>query len=456
MTARVLVVDDILANVRLLQARLEAEYFEVVTASSGQEALDICQRERVDVVLLDVMMPGMDGFEVCRRLKSSPSTLHIPVVMVTALDQVSDKVQGLDCGADDFLTKPVDDIALVTRVKSLARLKMLNDEMLMRVSTSREMGLADDDVLAGILSDGPGRVLVIDDHPRSSSRVMSALAKVHEAYIEPDPQIALRHLAMQPFDLLVVALSLEGMDGLRLCSQVRSMDRTRHLPILIMVDAGDEARLLRGLDMGVNDYLMRPVDRHELLARVKTQIRRKRFSDYLRNRLRESVELSVSDPLTGLHNRRYMERHLKTLIQDALKSRRSLSVLIADIDHFKHVNDTYGHDAGDLVLKEFSDRFRRYTRGVDLACRLGGEEFLIIMPDTDPVLAGQIGERVRACVASEPFTIGPDRTIWVTASVGLATWDGDDDTAEALFKRADNALYTAKRQGRNQVVSDAA
>ena len=456
MTARVLVVDDILANVRLLQARLEAEYFEVVTASSGQEALDICQRERVDVVLLDVMMPGMDGFEVCRRLKRSPSTLHIPVVMVTALDQVSDKVQGLDCGADDFLTKPVDDIALVTRVKSLARLKMLNDEMLMRVTTSREMGLADDDVLAGILSDGPGRVLVIDDHPRSSSRVMSALSKVHEAYIEPDPQIALRHLAMQPFDLLVVALGLEGTDGLRLCSQVRSMDRTRHLPILIMVDAGDEARLLRGLDMGVNDYLMRPVDRHELLARVKTQIRRKRFSDYLRNRLRESVELSVSDPLTGLHNRRYMERHLKTLIQDAQRSRRSLSVLIADIDHFKQVNDTYGHDAGDLVLKEFSDRFRRYTRGSDLACRLGGEEFLIIMPDTDPVLAGQIGERVRACVASEPFSIGPDRTIWVTASVGLATWDGDGDTSEALFKRADNALYTAKRQGRNQVVSDAA
>ena len=456
MTARVLVVDDILANVRLLQARLEAEYFEVVTASNGIEALEVCTRERVDVVLLDVMMPGMDGFEVCRRLKSSPSTMHIPVVMVTALDQTSDKIQGLDCGADDFLTKPVDDIALVTRVKSLARLKMLNDEMLMRVTTSREMGLADDDMLAGIMADGPGRVLVIDDHPRSSSRVMSALSKGHEAYIEPDPQIALRHLALQPFDLLVVALSLENTDGLRLCSQVRSLDRTRHLPILIMVDGGDEARLLRGLDMGVNDYLMRPVDRHELLARVKTQIRRKRFSDYLRNRIRESVELSVSDPLTGLHNRRYMERHLKTLIQDAMRTRRSLSVLIADIDHFKQVNDTYGHDAGDLVLKEFSERFRQNTRGLDLACRLGGEEFLIMMPDTDKRVSEQIGERVRACVAGEPFTIGPDRKIWVTASVGLATWEGDHDTPEALFKRADNALYTAKRQGRNQVVSDAA
>jgi two-component system cell cycle response regulator len=456
MTARVLVVDDIQANVRLLQARLEAEYFEVVTASNGADALEMCQRERVDVVLLDVMMPGLDGFEVCRRLKTSPQTLHIPVVMVTALDQTSDKIQGLDSGADDFLTKPVDDIALVTRVKSLARLKMLNDEMLMRITTSRQMGLADEETVARILADRPGRVLVVDDHPRSSARVMSALAKTHEAYIETDPQAALVHLAEQPFDLLVVALNLAQSDGLRLCSQVRSLDRTRHLPILIMVDGGDEARLLRGLDMGVNDYLMRPVDRHELLARVRTQIRRKRFSDYLRNQIRESVELSVTDPLTGLHNRRYMERHLKTLIADATRTGRSLSVLIADIDHFKVVNDTYGHDAGDLVLKEFSERFRRYTRGVDLACRLGGEEFLVIMPDTDRQLALQIGERVRECVASQPFEVGAGSSILVTASVGVATWEGETDTSEALFKRADSALYVAKRQGRNQVVAAAA
>ena len=456
MTARVLVVDDIQANIRLLQARLESEYFDVVTAGSGPEALEICLRERVDVVLLDVMMPGMDGFEVCRRLKSSAQTLHIPVVMVTALDQVSDKIQGLDSGADDFLTKPVDDIALVTRVKSLARLKMLNDEMLMRVSTSRQMGLSDEETLSRILGDNPGSVLVVDDHPRSSARVMSALTKVHDAYIEADPQAALMHLAEQPFDLVVTALRLENSDGLRFCSQVRSLDRTRHLPILIMVDPGDEARLLRGLDMGINDYLMRPVDRHELLARVRTQIRRKRFSDYLRNQIRESVELSITDPLTGLHNRRYMERHLKTLIADAKRSGRSLSVLIADIDHFKAVNDTYGHDAGDTVLKEFSDRFRRYTRGVDLACRLGGEEFLIIMPDTDKGLAWQVGERVRECVASQGFRIAPGQEISVTASVGLATWEGEHDTSEALFKRADNALYAAKRRGRNQVVADAA
>ncbi len=456
MTARVLVVDDILANVKLLEARLAAEYFEVLSAFSGQQALDILARERVDVVLLDVMMPGMDGFEVCRRIKSNVQTHHIPVVMVTALDQPSDKVQGLENGADDFLTKPVDDIALITRVKNLARLKMLNDEMIMRASTGRQMGIQDDGALAKALSGRSGRVLVVDDHPRSAARLLEVLSKTNDAFAERDPQTALTKLAEHNFDLLVVSLSLQNADGLRLCSQVRSLDRTRHLPIIILVEPGDEARLLRGLDMGVNDYLMRPIDRHELMARVKTQIKRKRHSDFLRHRLAESVEMSITDALTSLHNRRYMESHLKTLVTDSLRSGRALSMLVADIDHFKNVNDTYGHDIGDVVLKEFSVRLKRNTRGVDLACRLGGEEFVIIMPDTDIARAYQIGERLRANIAADNFSIGSDKSIRVTASVGVSTLERGDDTPESIFKRADLALYAAKRRGRNRVAADAA
>lgn len=456
MTARVLVVDDILANVKLLEARLQAEYFEVLTANSGRQALDLLERESVDVVLLDVMMPGMDGFETCRHIKASHTTHHIPVVMVTALDQPTDKVQGLESGADDFLTKPVDDIALVTRVKNLARLKMLNDEMMMRASTGREMGIPDDGSYARALSARSGRVLLVDDHPRSAARLLEVLAKTNDAFAERDMQAALTKLSESNFDLLVVSLSLQNADGLRLCSQVRSLERTRHLPIIILVEPGDEARLLRGLDMGVNDYLMRPIDRHELLARVKTQIKRKRHSDFLRHRLAESVELSVTDSLTGLHNRRYMEGHLRTLVSEAIRTGRTLSMLVADIDHFKAVNDTYGHDAGDAVLKEFSVRLKRNTRGVDLACRLGGEEFVIIMPDTDLERAYQIGERLRACVAADEFAIDRARSVRVTASVGIGTLESAQDTPESMFKRADNALYTAKRRGRNRVVSDAA
>ncbi|MEQ1771835.1 MAG: response regulator, partial [Devosia sp.] len=143
MTARVLIVDDIPTNVRLLEARLTAEYFDVRTASSGPEALDLCLKGDIDIVLLDVMMPGMDGFETCRRLKSSTATMHVPVLMITALDQPSDRVKGLEAGADDFLTKPVDDIQLMARVKSLVRLKALTDELRARAQTGEEIAMED-------------------------------------------------------------------------------------------------------------------------------------------------------------------------------------------------------------------------------------------------------------------------------------------------------------------------
>jgi two-component system cell cycle response regulator len=456
MTARVLVVDDILANVKLLEARLTAEYFEVLTANSGQAALDIIARERVDVVLLDVMMPGMDGFEVCRRIKRNPTVAHVPVIMVTALDQPSDKVQGLEAGADDFLTKPVDDIALITRVKSLARLKVLADELMMRASTTKDLGLGPDTVAEWTQQACSGSVLVVEDHARTANRILNSLSKTHATVVEKDPQSALLRLGEQSFDLLIVSLSLQESDGLRLCSQVRSLDRTRHMPIIMMVDPGDEARLLRGLDMGVNDYVLRPIDRNELLARIKTQIKRKRHADLLRARLDQGMEHAITDALTGLHNRRYMESHLTTLVSQAVQSGGALSVLVTDIDFFKKVNDTYGHDAGDSVLRECAARIRRNTRGIDLACRMGGEEFVIIMPDTDLTRALQVAERLRSCIATEPFNLGAAGQLSVTASVGVSTLDRPDDTPETLFKRADLALYAAKREGRNRVVAEAA
>ena len=456
MTARVLVVDDILANVRLLEARLSAEYFEVLTANSGRAALDIISRERVDIVVLDVMMPGMDGFEVCRRIKQSAKFSHVPVIMVTALDQPSDRVEGLEAGADDFLTKPVDDIALITRVRSLARLKLLADELMMRASTTEDMGFGPGGIVKWTEALSHGHILLVEDHSRSAERIAEGLSSQHTVAIEGQPQLVLLRTAQECFDLVIVSLSLARADGLRLCAQIRSLDRTRHLPIIMIVDPGDEIRLLRGLDMGVNDYVLRPVDRNELLARIKTQIKRKRHADLLRAKLDQGMEHAITDPLTGLHNRRYMESHLGTLVDQAAQSGCALSMMVADIDFFKRVNDTYGHDAGDNVLREFATRIRRNTRGIDLTCRLGGEEFVIIMPDTDLMRATQVAERLRTCIATEPFNVSAEGKLTVTASVGVAALESDGDTPETLFKRADVALYAAKRNGRNRVVADAA
>ena len=354
MTGRVLVVDDIPANVKLLEARLSAEYFDVETALSGEEALAKAARMPPDLVLLDVMMPGMDGFEVCRRMKADPRLHHIPVVMVTALDQTADRVRGLEAGADDFLTKPVSDTALVTRVKSLLRLKELTDELRLRSASGRDLGL-DDALDPRLLAETPrGNVLLVEDRRSSAERLQTALAGRHALTIESNPQQALFRVAESEFDLVVVSLGLANFDALRLVSQIRSLERTRMLPILLLTEQEDRARLLRGLELGINDYLVRPIDRQELLARVATQIRRKHYTDRLRDTVQQTMEAAVTDGLTGLNNRRFMTTHLEQTVEQAHRHGRSLSVLIADMDHFKAVNDTWGHDAGDAVLRELA------------------------------------------------------------------------------------------------------
>ncbi len=456
MTARVLVVDDVPANVKLLQARLSAEYFDVITAMSGDEALAICERAKCDIVLLDVMMPDMDGFEVCRRFKAGPTTHHIPVVMVTALDQPSDRVKGLQAGADDFLTKPVSEIALIARVRSLARLKVMTDELRMRALASRDIGVTGGEREALTEAGRNGHILLVDDRPLSYEHMAAILAGEHSVDIEADPNAALFRAADGNYDLLIVSLALVDFDGLRLCSQVRSLARTRNTPILAIADADENARLVRGLEIGVNDYLFRPIDKNEILARVRTQIRKKRYTERLRDSVQTSIELAITDALTGLHNRRYMETHIAGLVEQALSRGQPLAVLVLDIDHFKLVNDTHGHDTGDEVLREFALRVRKAIRGIDLACRYGGEEFVVVMPETDLAAATAVAERLRQRIASEPFPIQQGaQGIDVTISIGIAALGGNDDAA-SVIKRADQALYRAKRNGRNRVVPDAA
>jgi two-component system, cell cycle response regulator len=457
MTARILVVDDVVANVKLLEARLSAEYFDVIAVLSGQEALAICERAECDIVLLDVMMPSMDGFDVCRRLKLNPATHHIPVIMITALDQTSDRVKGLEAGADDFLTKPVSDIALLARVRSLVRLKMMTDELRMRALTSREIGIENPAHEAIADSGRGGRVLLVDDRRRSHERLAAILGDEQTIDIEAEPGNALFRVAEGNYDVVIISLHLENSDGLRLCSQVRSLERTRNVPLLAIADLADNSRLVRGLEIGVNDFLIRPIDRHEMLARVRTQVRRRRYTERLRDNVQMSIEMAITDALTGLHNRRYMESHLSTLVEQAGLRGKPLAVLVLDIDYFKSVNDTHGHDAGDDVLRGFCQRLKKSIRGIDLACRYGGEEFVVVMPETDMAVAAMVAERLRRRIACEPFPVGRGaNAVEITISIGLAARASTNDTAANILKRADQALYRAKRDGRNRVVAYAA
>ncbi len=458
MTARVLVVDDLEPNVKLLEAKLRAEYFDVIGAYSGPEAIKLAASEKPDIILLDVMMPGMDGFETCRKLKSNPETMHIPVVMVTALDQQADRISGLEAGADDFLTKPVEDLALFARVRSLTRLKMMTDELRARYATGKDLGIVGAIDLDGEQSQS--RIFLIDDNEEQATRLISSLEDdAYQIIHETDPEVALGRARTGEFDLILVNLSIEAMDPLRLCSSIRSFEETRLTPILAVVRHGDTRKLVRALDIGVNDYVTRPVDKNELIARVSTQLRRKRYVDQLRSSFQVSLEMAVTDQLTGLYNRRYLASHLSAMFDRAFWTGRPLSVMVLDIDHFKSVNDKHGHDVGDRVLKEFADRISLSIRGIDLACRYGGEEFLIAMPDTDLAFASVVAERLRQEIAAAKFSFNGGRDdLTVTVSIGLASTESgpEEDSAQKLIKRADEALYEAKNGGRNRVIQSAA
>ena len=453
MSARVLVVDDVEANVRLLEAKLTIEYFDVVSCQDGATALSLAAEAQPDLILLDVMMPGMDGFETCRRLKAQPETRHIPVVLVTALDGREDRIRGLEAGADDFLTKPIDDVILFARVRSLTRLKQVMDELREREENSRRMGVSGD--TAGRLRAEGGRVLIVDDNARQAGVIAEALGREHRVTVETDAETAMTAIK-GPLDLIIVNVAAEAFDGLRIVALSKSGD-ARRAPILAVVDPMERARMVKALELGATDILPRPIDVEELSARAKTQIRRKRYSDFLREKLDYSLEMAVTDALTGLHNRRYMAGQLQALVNRAVHGGSSVAVLLMDIDHFKSVNDSFGHDAGDEVLTEFAVRLATNVRAVDLPCRMGGEEFVVVMPGASLDDAHKVAERIRRDVASAPFRImGGRESLSITISIGVAATNGAGDTPEQLQKRADEGVYEAKAGGRNKVIAKAA
>ena len=445
MSARILIVDDLAPNIHLLEVKLQAEYYDVLTARSGHQALEIAEKEKLDLILMDAMMPGMNGFEACEKLKQNPATWHIPVIMVTALEETKDRIAGLEAGADDFITKPIDDFNLMARVRSLLRLKMVTDQLLSHTGHSSENSKP----LLDKINERAGKILLIDDQELRIEKISKPLSKSHKVIVESDPAKALK-MASSGVDLIIVSLVSQNFDGLRVCASVRFNEATRDVPILIVADPEDEARLLRAYDIGINDSLMRPIERQEMHARVHTLLRRKFYADSLRENFNENLEMVVSDPLTGLGNRRYFDRAIEPFFAALDEKDEVFSIMVFDIDHFKRVNDILGHDMGDQILKEIAARIVTNMRAIDVVSRYGGEEFMIAMPKTDEAAALQAADRVRSLIAGTPVFVD-GQALQITTSAGVAQVQKGEQLRD-VFKRADDALYKAKHGGRNQVV----
>jgi two-component system cell cycle response regulator len=219
--------------------------------------------------------------------------------------------------------------------------------------------------------------------------------------------------------------------------------------MLLIAEPEERERLLRGFDLGANDWLVMPLDANELRARARNQIRRKFYHDRLRDDLGQALEMALTDPLTGLYNQRYLLRHLRGLLNASRD--HEVAVLMMDVDHFKQVNDDYGHAAGDRALRAIADTLRASTRVFDSLARYGGEEFVVVMPGSNPDEAVAAAERLRAAVEAMTFAPEPGRLCHLSVSIGVACGGTGTETPDALLHCADVALYAAKRAGRNRV-----
>ncbi len=452
MAGKVIIVDKLTPQRLALRAQLEAAYFEVAEFDTGEEAINSALAEPTDVILLSIELNGSCGIAICRQLKSHPQLCQTPVVLMTSQDRPEQRTAGFEAGADDFLSKPVDEPALFARMRSLARFRVTAEELKLREATSIELGLVDQPSARNGF--GSCKVAIIAQSSAVANTMAEAIRSgsgVECVWVKSGIE-AMHLLRRDPPDGFLVTMDLPpNEDRGALCTALSYHGDAPTPAVLVVMEDKNIGAAARCLDQGASDYITFPPDPSELAARLRAQLRKKLHSDRLRKLVQDGLRLSVIDPLTGLYNRRYVDQHLAKLALAAPEKKAPLTLLIFDIDRFKSVNDRFGHEIGDLALRVFADRLRKHLRGVDLIARIGGEEFLVALPGVDLTKGCAAAERMRKVAAAS--TPGAPR---ITVSVGVATLKPDDKNPDDLIRRADQALYKAKSGGRNCVVRNEA
>jgi two-component system, cell cycle response regulator len=453
MSGRILIADTSSASRILLRARLSEARYTVSMAATGAEVMEALRRDRPDLLIADERLPDVDGVALLRQVRADPDLARLPVILLTETCDDLGRIAALEAGADEFLGKPVDSIALMARVRSIFRTSETEEALDRRRVTVQEMGFAEG--AAGFAA-APSLAFV-GATPAEADSWAAGLAGLVRAPIRslgPDEALTLADGGPAP-DLFLIAADLARTgDGLRLLVDLRSRAATRYAAILILHRKGDSEGAAMALDLGANDILPVGFRPAELAIRIRTQLRRKTDADRLRASVEDGLRMAVTDHLTGLYNRRYALAHLQRMADAARASARPFAVMVADVDRFKAVNDTFGHAAGDAVLAEIAARLRDNLRPGDMVARFGGEEFLIAMRDTDAAAASAAADRLRRIVSATPVVVPSLRSeLTATISIGVAVAGaaGPAEEVPELIARADRALLAAKSDGRNQV-----
>lgn len=456
MPGRILIIDTVATNRIVLKVKMLAAQFAVDACASKDEAIELIAQNRPDLILMNMSDGSDDQHSLCHDLRRKPDTARISIIAVGVADTSVARFAALDAGADDVLAYPVNDALLLARIRSMLRVHSTGEELQLREGTSRALGFEEQKSEF----DGTARIAVLATGPTEKSNFVAELSKKlrSKVHVLQAGTVLQSDNAKAMHDLFIIDAShadapQSGLFGL--VSDLRSRAQTRLAMQLVLVPHDKPEIAAMFLDLGADDVVPATSDGAEVALRARRLIARKRKHDKLRDTVRNGLNAAVTDPLTGLYNRRYVEPHLARLADQSRKTGRELAVMMIDIDHFKSVNDTFGHAAGDQVLRELSDRLRENLRAIDLVARMGGEEFLVAMPGTSVTDARLAADRLRELVNTTPFDLGNDLpAIKITVSVGVAVSGQIKAETGAIGKfceQADKALFAAKSAGRDQV-----
>jgi two-component system, cell cycle response regulator len=449
---RILIVDDDPLNIKLLKAKLPAGQFETLSALNGKQAIQKVLHDTPDLILLDIMMPEMDGFAVSRWIKENSDTKEIPIILITALEGMDDKIRGLEAGADEFLNKPVNTIELLARINSLLRLKQYRERLFLRRQSEQSFFRSGPNHEKEEYVLPPQKILLVDDNEKDIQMLRYYLTDdLYEIKQVNTGEAALTKTQEEPFDLILLDVLLPGIDGFEVCRQLKGMKQTRDLQIILITCLPELENKIKGIELGADDYLIKPVNSRELKARAKVLLNKKRCLDILMNNYEKALNLSINDGLTGLYNQAYFKKFLEQELKRAARQKYPVAMIITDIDNFKQINDSLGHLAGDQLLSEFGPIIKNNIREIDFSARYGGDEFVLVLPYADQEETIRVAERLRKAIefrsCEQEDSISYDK---LTVSMGIAFFPQGGTTPGELIRKADLALYQAKREGKNR------
>ena len=457
MTGHVLIVDALAINRIVLKAALSAAFYVVKQASTASEAIEIFTDETPDVILIGGDLPDMSAADLIQRFDMLCTAPVPPVMLLLTANTPEARVAALQAGASDVLAHPLDEDELFARLRALLRQRRLDSDLVTHAKTANALGLSEDPVAFT----GPERAAILSADETTAKAICARLTPFCNYQLVPvshDRAAQILSGRAKP-DVTLLHIDCDTEAGLRRLASLQAGSNGRDMRVIALTETETSGHAAKLLDMGASDVVHlhdgTSLEDHELAFRLSQQMARKKQSDTLRGHLENGLQAAVIDPLTGLHNRRYAQVYLRRMIDDARAEQQRCAVMIADLDFFKSVNDTFGHAAGDRVLIRTAEVMRYALPNDTMIARIGGEEFLIAVPDTTlpdvRALARHVGRMVRE---NDVPLADRQGSVHVTVSIGATLVhpaNMGELTADMLIEQADKALYDSKSGGRDTV-----